>query len=132
MIISFNDYIGFETINKEYKEFTFNCAGINIDNKLAEKYCYNNNFKFNEDVLENLKKYIKVYLPKYACSFWNSKIQKSKFYIGVNDFGLVVKSMLEDAPKPKMFGIPHAKPIFGTYKVSQLNSHLNFHRLEHD
>jgi hypothetical protein len=89
MIISFNDHIGFETINKEYKEFTFNCAGINIDNKLAEKYCYNNKFDFNEDVLENLKKYLKVYLPKYACSFWNSKISKAKFYIGVNDFGLV-------------------------------------------
>jgi hypothetical protein len=89
MIISFNDHIGIETINKEYKEFTFNCTGIDIDNKSAEKYCYNNKFDFNEDVLKNLKKYIKKYLPKYACSFWNSKIYKAKFYIGVNDFGIV-------------------------------------------
>ena len=89
MNISFNDYIGPEKLNKEYKEFTFNCAGISFDKKLAEKYCYNNIFAFNEDVLQNLKKYIKIFLPKYACSFWNSKIQKAKFYIGVNDFGIV-------------------------------------------
>jgi hypothetical protein len=89
MNVSFNDYIGFETINREYKEFTFNCAGIDIDNKTAEIYCHENIFYFNKDVINNLKKYFKVYLPKYATSFWNSKIKKANFYIGVNDFGMV-------------------------------------------
>lgn len=89
MIVNFNDYIGHETIDKEYKEFTFNLAGININLKLAEKYCYNNIFKFNKDVLKNLKKYFQVYLPKYASSFWNSKIKSGNFYIGVNDYGII-------------------------------------------
>ena len=89
MNINYNDYIGPETINKEYKEFTFNHAGIYIDNNLAEIYCNNNIFDFNDDIIKNLKKYIKLYIAKYACSFWNSKIPKATFYIGVNDFGFI-------------------------------------------
>ena len=89
MVVFFNDYIGKETIEKEYKEFTFNLSGMHIDMQLAEKYCYNNSFKFNKDVIKNLKKYLEVYLPKYASSFWNTKIKSGIFYIGVNDYGII-------------------------------------------
>ena len=112
MQISFNDQIGPENLSKEYKEFTFNCAGISIDNKLAEKYCHSNIFDFNEDVLQNLKKYIKIFLPKYACGFWNSKIPKAKFYLGVNDYGIIK-------------GIPFCGELSTTKLTQYVNKILN-------
>ena len=68
----YNEYIGQETVDCEYKEFTFNLAGLILDTKLAEHYCSTNLFEFNKNVIFNLKKYFKVYLGKYACGyFWN-------------------------------------------------------------
>jgi hypothetical protein len=89
MIIEYNDFIGTENIEKEYKEFTFNCAGIILNNKLAEEYCINSIFNFNINVIQNLYKYFNIYLPKYACGFWNSNINNGNLYIGVNDYGIV-------------------------------------------
>ena len=87
-MLSFNDYIGNEEINKEYKEFTFNLAGLKLDNKLAHEYCLNNVFNFNDAVILNIKKYIKSYVPLNACSTFNSNID-SKLFIGVNDDGFI-------------------------------------------
>ena len=84
----YNEYIGQETINCEYKEFTFNLAGLAIDTKLAEQYCTNNKFDFNANVIFNLAKYFKAYIPKYACGYFNSGIDGA-CYIGINDFGFV-------------------------------------------
>jgi hypothetical protein len=84
----YNQYIGQETLNYEYKEFTFNLAGLVLDSKLAEQYCYSNKFEFNKNVIFNLKKYFKVYLGKYACGYFNSGID-GECYIGINDFGIV-------------------------------------------
>ena len=60
MIIKYNDFIGSELIEKEYKEFTFNCAGIILNNKLAEEYCINSIFNFNikERILDYYEKNI--------------------------------------------------------------------------
>jgi hypothetical protein len=92
----YNDYIGPETINCEYKEFTFNLSGIEIDTKLAETYCKTNKFEFNKQVIFNLKKYFKIFLPKYACGYLNSYAcgylnyeMNSTIYIGINDIGIV-------------------------------------------
>jgi hypothetical protein len=89
MIIKYNDFMGNEMIEKEYKEFTFNCAGIILNNKLAEEYCINSIFNFNINVIQNLHKYFSIYIPKYACGFWNSNIENSNLYIGINDYGIV-------------------------------------------
>lgn len=89
MTIKYNDFIGIELIDKEYKEFTFNCAGIILNNKLAEEYCTNSIFNFNINVIQNLLKYFNIYIPKYACGFWNSNIDNGNLYIGVNDYGIV-------------------------------------------
>lgn len=86
--IRFNDFIGREDINTEYKEFTFYNSGLLIDNQLAESYCKNYQFDFNLNVLKNLKRYIQIYLPKYTCAFLNGNVQ-GKLLIGVNDFGFV-------------------------------------------
>lgn len=84
----YNEYIGQETISCEYKEFTFNLAGLPVDTKLAEQYCTTNKFDFNPNVLFNLTKYFKAYIPKYACGYFNSGIDGS-CYIGINDYGFV-------------------------------------------
>lgn len=86
--IEFNQFIGTETINREYKEFTFNSTGLDLDTQLAEKYCMNNKFEFNTNVLRGIDKYLKDYLPKYVCGFINAKIDGT-FWIGINDFGFV-------------------------------------------
>jgi hypothetical protein len=84
----YDEYIGQETVNCEYKEFTFNLTGLALNIKLAEYYCTNNLFDFNKNVLFNLHKYFRVYLGKYACGYFNSGID-GKCYIGINDYGFV-------------------------------------------
>lgn len=83
---NYNEFIGVETIDKEFKEFTFNYSGILMDNKLAETYCRSNHFYFNKQVVSNLNKCIKYFLPKYVCAFFNSNIT-GHFIIGINDYG---------------------------------------------
>jgi hypothetical protein len=85
---TFNDFIGVETLEREYKEFTLHNTGLLIDYKLAVIYCKNKKFKFNDLVIKNLKKYTNVYFPKYVCGFLNSDI-KGELYIGVNDYGFI-------------------------------------------
>jgi len=85
-VYNYNDYFGNEEVKKEYKEFTFNFAGIALDKDKAEEFCSNNDFEFNEDVVKNLMKYIKYYVPLNACASFNSKID-SNFYIGISDTG---------------------------------------------
>jgi len=86
--LSFDRFIGYERSNREYKEFTFNPGGLVIDKKTADEYCTNNLFNFNDAIINNIKKYIKLYLPINACASFNSNIE-SDFYIGVNDDGFV-------------------------------------------
>lgn len=88
MEYSYNDYIGSETLFREYKKFAFNLAGLVLDSKLAEEYCTNNKFEFNKAVLINLRKYIKIYATINACASFNSNIDSS-FMIGVNDDGFI-------------------------------------------
>ena len=87
-IYTYNNYFGIEELDKEYKEFTFNFAGLVLDSELAEKYCLNNIFDFNNTVIINLKKYIKYYATINACASFNSNID-SNFYIGINDDGYI-------------------------------------------
>ena len=86
--ISFNDFIGKEDLNTEFKEFTFHNSGLIIDDQLAESYCLNYRFDFNSNVLKNLNRYIRIYLPKYTCAFLNGNTQ-GKLFIGVNDYGFI-------------------------------------------
>jgi hypothetical protein len=87
-VINYDDFIGKETLNIEYKEFTFNNEGIPIDLKMAENYCSTNKFNFNINVISNLNKYFSYYIPKYICGFLNSNLY-GEFYIGINDYGFI-------------------------------------------
>lgn len=84
----YNDFVGTETLECEYKEFTFNHAGLGIDQQLAESYCQSSRFDFNHQVIRNLKKYFRNYLPKYTSGFFNSNLDGNLF-IGINDYGYV-------------------------------------------
>lgn len=86
--VTFNDFIGKENLNTEFKEFTFHNSGLLINNQIAEYYCLNYHFDFNSSVLKNLKRYIRNYIPKYTCAFLNANT-KGELYIGVNDYGFV-------------------------------------------
>ena len=37
----FDEFIGRESLELEFKEFTFYNSDLILDNKLAEQYCYN-------------------------------------------------------------------------------------------
>jgi hypothetical protein len=88
--MKFNEFIGYENLYKEYKEFTLNLAGLPLDIDTCNIYCKTNKFDFNNIVIDNLKKYFEVYLPKYISSFLNlSTCHISNFMIGINDFGYV-------------------------------------------
>jgi hypothetical protein len=88
-MLSFNEFIGKEELNKEYKEFTFFKTGFSFDVKESEDYCEYNIFNFDSLILQNLKKYIRQYIPRYTCAFSNSNIEESEFYIGIDDYGMV-------------------------------------------
>lgn len=88
--MDFDEFVGPEDLGKEYKEFTFNLAGLPLDIDTCESYCMSNQFDFNDIVINNLNKYCEVYLPKYLSSFLNlDNTNISKFIIGINDFGYV-------------------------------------------
>jgi hypothetical protein len=65
-----------------------NKTGVPFDIEQAEQYCESNTFAFDELVKENINKYIKQYVPKYVCGFWNSRIE-GEFYIGTDDYGMI-------------------------------------------
>lgn len=78
-----------ETINVEYKEFCFKTNLFEIYSKKELKEFITSCVllkNFNELVLENIKKYIYVYVPRYVSSFHNSNYDDTyKLYIGIND-----------------------------------------------
>jgi len=89
-MLTYNDYIGSrETLSTEFKEFSLFKKCADFTREQFEHYCETNKFEFNNFVDLNLEKYIKEYIPRYGCGFWNAGIEESELYIGVNDFGLV-------------------------------------------
>jgi len=82
---------GNETINREYKEFTFNHGGLEIDESEAESFVRESKWFFNNMVDTSILKYLKIYLPKYTSAFLDeqSDVDAGEFYIGIADNGLI-------------------------------------------
>lgn len=82
---------GEETLSKEYKQFTFNHGGLTIDIKEAEELVKSSKWVFNKMIIESLKNYMSVYLPKYTSAFLDvlSDTNHGEFYIGISDNGTV-------------------------------------------
>jgi hypothetical protein len=88
MKYSFNDFIGPETLHREYKEFSLHKTGIPFDRTQVEYYCNTNTFDFDDLVTANIMKYIELYVPKYLSGFMNSNIP-GEIYIGTDDYGMI-------------------------------------------
>lgn len=90
----YNDYVGPETLQKEYKLFTFHFLGTNLD-FTNEKYCEElintGRWIFNKQVIDNLNYYIDYYLPKYTASFFNKMYLENygEMYFGINNDGFI-------------------------------------------
>ena len=82
---------GNETLNREYKEFTFNHGGLEIDESEAESFVRESKWFFNNMIDASILKYLKIYLPKYTSAFLDehSDVDSGEFYIGIADNGLI-------------------------------------------
>lgn len=116
-MFEFNEFIGEETLEKEYKSFSLHKTGAPFDIRKAEYYCETNLFEFDELVFANIKKYIQ-YIPKYACGFWNAGI-KGEFYIGADDYGFI-KGI------PLTIGTSINKDWLQTYIVDVIQKNVRF------
>jgi hypothetical protein len=86
------DFVGKETLSKEYKEFRLNYVykyftDNQIKNWLYDKTLLNIN-TFNSMVLNQIQNYLYNYLPKYIGNFSNSGID-GKLYFGIDDNGII-------------------------------------------
>ena len=83
------DNIGLETIDKEYKIFRFNPLKITPEDAII--YLSNGKFIFNSSVIDTIKNYLELYLPKYISSYLNpqSKLIQGDLYFGISDDGCI-------------------------------------------
>ena len=115
--MNWKEDIGIESIDCEYKVFNFNPLILPIED--GDKYLSSGIFCFNSSVDETLKTYIKMYFPKYLCSFFNPKsmLEKAHLYFGINDDG-------------KVIGIPYIGQIqekFINHLIDKIfSSHIKF------
>lgn len=79
-----------EFIDIEFKEFCFKSNLFEMFSKQELKMFITSGRllrDFNELIINNIKKYIDVYVPRYMSAFHNSSYSnKYRFYIGINDF----------------------------------------------
>jgi len=87
--MNYLDDIGCETKDREYKIFTFNPILISPED--AIKYLSNGKFIFNNSVIQTIKNYLNIYLPKYISSYCNPKsnLKEGVLYFGVSDDGII-------------------------------------------
>ena len=88
MTFTFDSFFSRETLHTEFKEFALNNCKRFFSLSESEDYCTYYKFNFNKEVLYIIKKYFKIYIPKYASSFWNAQIS-GDLYIGINDLGFI-------------------------------------------
>ncbi len=87
----YDDNIGLETYNKEFKVFNFYSGGLEISNDDAIKLIQSKKWIFNDNIINNIKSMISVYLPKYTCAFLSTKMDDiSSVYFGIDDIGNVI------------------------------------------
>jgi hypothetical protein len=87
----YDDNIGLETYNKEFKVFNFYSGGLEITNDDAITLIQNKKWIFNNYIMNNIKSMISSYLPKYTCAFLSTKIaDPTALYFGIDDIGNII------------------------------------------
>lgn len=86
----FNEDLGPEDINKEYK-LGFMYWDREFKSDIALELLLSGKWLFNDSIYNTIKEYLIKYLPKYIASFTHplSKVEKGVLYIGIDDNGLV-------------------------------------------
>ena len=87
---TFNNFIGEETLEVEYKVPSLNFCGTMISDDRAIELIKSNEFKFNKAILNNIVKSMSYYFLKYFTAFMNSELTHAELLYGVNDFGNIV------------------------------------------
>ena len=104
----YNDNIGLETENIEFKVFNFYSGGLLLSNDDAITLIQNKKWIFNESIINNIKSMISLYLPKYTCAFLSTNMKSdAKLYFGIDDIGNII-------------GIPYQ----GEINISELKDHM--------
>ena len=88
----YNDNIGKETLNKEYKSFSMHAKGIGVDEEIALKSLKSGKFIFSKYVYKNILFYLDKYFVKYLTAFNNSLVDSydvAELWYGVNDDGVL-------------------------------------------
>ena len=84
-----DEFLYDETLYAEFKAFTFNRKGLDMELEDAVKLCISNEFdELNYKVISNLIGYFKYYSAKYLSGFFNAKIS-GKLFIGIDDWGII-------------------------------------------
>lgn len=85
----YNEDLGCETINNEYKLFIFNPIIVEPDDCL--ELLRTRRWIFNESTIQSIKTYLRLYLPKYISSYTHplTKVSYGNLLIGINDDGLI-------------------------------------------
>merc|ERR1711916_133367 len=94
----YNEYKGPETIDIEYKLFTFHPRGTEVDpndEQFAENLLTTGRWIFNKPVINNIDFYIESYLPKYTAAFLNHESESTK---GEMDFGISDDGFIQGIP----------------------------------
>lgn len=88
--MEFDEFIGFETSEKEYKLGVI-CWKEEFDLETITECLRTCIWKFNECIINTIIEYIEKYLSKYIASFTHklSNLKNGYLYIGVNDKGYV-------------------------------------------
>lgn len=108
----YNDDLGCEKLDMEYKLFTLNPLLIEQENAL--ELLRNGKWVYSQSVLESIKTYIRVYLPKYIASYTHplTNIKSGNIYIGVDDDGTI-------------YGIPYLGIIPSKIIREEINNVIN-------
>lgn len=93
-VYNYEECIGQETQDKEYKLFTLHPRGNNLDpndKMYAEHLLETGSWVFNKPVLENIDYYLENYIPRYTSAFLNSEsvCKHAEMYFGISDEGIV-------------------------------------------
>lgn len=86
----FNNFIGKETLETEFKVPSMNFCGTKISDDIAVKMLQSNKFNFNNAMMSNINKSMSYYFLKYFTAFMNSNLSHAELLYGINDYGNVV------------------------------------------
>lgn len=87
----YKDFFKEEDEQNEFKHFTFHHGGLKMSFADMIHLLETNIYIGDNIVLQHIKKYLEIYLPKYTASFFHprNKFDKYNLFFGIDDFGII-------------------------------------------